>query len=45
MKVYDFIQHEKNVTVVNKSAQIVERLNKFDPTSRDAKNYNDELRL
>jgi hypothetical protein len=45
MKVYDFIQHENNITEVNKSAQIVERLSKFDPTSSDAQNYNDELRL
>lgn len=44
MKVFDFIQHEKNISTVNKSAEIVDRLGKFDPKSREVQNYNDELR-
>jgi hypothetical protein len=35
----------KNSIPINKSAQIVERLEKFDPLSRNISDFNEELRL
>lgn len=46
LKIFDFIEHEKLVSKkINKSAQIVARLEEFDPNSKNVKNFNDELRL
>jgi hypothetical protein len=46
MKVFDFVKQEiKNSRPVNKSAMIVDRLEKFNPKSTNISNYNDELRL
>jgi hypothetical protein len=46
MKYFNFIQMEQNITKkVAKAAHIAKRIDKFDPKSKHASNYNEELRM